>query len=49
MSKKKTILIFGISSFLGSSLADILKEKYRVVGTYYNTPVDITWNSNYKM
>lgn len=41
MTGKKTILIFGISSFLGSSFAEILKEDYRVVGTYYNTPVDI--------
>lgn len=41
MKEKKTILIFGISSFLGSSLAEILKDKYRIVGTYYNTPVQI--------
>ena len=41
MEKKKTILIFGISSFLGSSLAEFLKDDYRIVGTYYNTPVDI--------
>jgi dTDP-4-dehydrorhamnose reductase len=39
--EKKTILIFGISSFLGSNLAAILKKKYRVVGTYYKTPVNI--------
>jgi dTDP-4-dehydrorhamnose reductase len=39
--KSKTILIFGISSFLGSSLAQELKKDYRVVGTYYDTPVDI--------
>lgn len=41
MSGKKTILIFGISSFIGSSFAEILRKDYRVVGTYYNTPVDI--------
>ena len=41
MDRKKTILIFGISSFLGSSLADILKKEYRVVGTYYEQPVEI--------
>lgn len=41
MGKRKTILIYGISSFLGSSLAEILKEDYKVVGTYYNTPVNI--------
>jgi len=31
MEKKKTILIFGISSFLGSSLAEFLKDDYRIV------------------
>lgn len=39
--KTKTVLIFGISSFLGSSLAELLKDEYRVVGTYYQTSVDI--------
>ena len=39
--KTKTVLIFGISSFLGSNLAAELKKDYRVVGTYFNTPVDI--------
>lgn len=38
---KKTILIFGISSFVGSNLALMLKDDYRVVGTYYKTPVEI--------
>lgn len=41
MGKKKTVLIYGISSFLGSNLAEILKKDYKVVGTYYNTPVKI--------
>lgn len=41
MSKKKTILIFGISSFVGSALAESLKDKYKIVGTYFNTPVTI--------
>lgn len=41
MQSKKTVLIFGISSFLGSNLAQLLKDEYRVVGTYYSTPVDI--------
>lgn len=41
MTKKKTILIFGVSSFLGSNLAEALKEKYRVVGTYYKNQVEI--------
>lgn len=39
--KRKTILIFGISSFLGSNLAESLKKKYRVIGTYFNTPVEM--------
>tara|TARA_B100001971_G_scaffold213155_1_gene245452 strand:- start:29958 stop:30926 length:969 start_codon:yes stop_codon:yes gene_type:complete len=39
--KRKTVLIFGISSFLGSNLAEYLKKNYRVIGTYYSTPVDI--------
>lgn len=33
--KRKTILIIGISSFVGSNLAEFLKNDYRVVGTYY--------------
>jgi len=41
MESKKTILIFGISSMLGSSLAEILKKDFRIVGTYYETPVHI--------
>jgi dTDP-4-dehydrorhamnose reductase len=39
--KRKTILIFGISSFVGSNLAELLKDKYRVIGTYFRTPVDM--------
>ncbi len=38
---KKTVLIVGVSSFLGSNLAQFLKETYRVVGTYHRTPVDM--------
>jgi dTDP-4-dehydrorhamnose reductase len=38
---KKTVLIFGISSFVGSNLAQALKDDYRVVGTYFKTPVEI--------
>lgn len=41
MDNKKTVLIYGISSFLGSNLAENLKDDYRVVGTYFNTPVDM--------
>jgi dTDP-4-dehydrorhamnose reductase len=36
---KQTILIFGISSFVGSNIADILSEHFRVIGTYYNSPI----------
>jgi dTDP-4-dehydrorhamnose reductase len=38
---KKTILIFGISSFVGSNLAEFFKNDYRVVGTYFKNPVSI--------
>lgn len=38
---KKTVLIFGISSFVGSNLALSLKDEYRVVGTYFKTPIEI--------
>lgn len=38
---KKTILIFGVSSFLGSNLLEALKDNYRVVGTYFKTPVSL--------
>lgn len=37
---KKTVLIFGISSFLGSNLAQLLEKEFRVVGTYFKTPVN---------
>jgi len=40
-SKRKTILIFGVSSFVGSNLAEYLKKDYRVVGTYNKNPVQI--------
>lgn len=38
---KKTILIYGISSFVGSNLAEFLKKDFRVVGTYHRTKVRI--------
>lgn len=41
MISKKTILIYGVSSFVGSNLAEQLKDKYRVIGTYYKTRVQI--------
>ncbi len=39
--RRKTILIFGISSFVGSSLAEFFSRDYRVVGTYFKNPVNI--------
>jgi dTDP-4-dehydrorhamnose reductase len=33
--KRKTILIVGINSFLGSNLAEFFRKDYRVVGTYH--------------
>lgn len=39
--KKKTILIIGVSSFIGSNLAEYFKNKYRVVGTYRENAVSI--------
>ena len=39
--KKKTVLIFGLSSFVGSNLATFLKEEFKVVGTYHKNKVDI--------
>lgn len=41
MEQKKTILIFGLSSFIGSNLAENLKNDFRVVGTYFETPMHI--------
>ncbi|MBF0362271.1 MAG: sugar nucleotide-binding protein [Oligoflexia bacterium] len=38
---KKTVLIFGISSFVGSNIAEFLKKDYRVVGTYYQSQIQI--------
>ena len=38
---KKTILICGVSSFLGSNLARFLRQDYRVIGTYYSNPIHI--------
>ncbi len=33
---KKTVLIFGITSFVGSNFAEVLSENFHVVGTYHN-------------
>lgn len=38
---KKTVMIFGISSFVGSNLAEVLSKYYRVVGTYNTCKVEI--------
>jgi len=38
---KPTLLILGISSFVGSNLAKHFQNKYRVVGTYHTQPVVI--------
>ena|SRR5690606_16033756 len=40
-TKKGTILIFGISSFIGSNLAEHFKHDYKVIGTYHDHRVDI--------
>lgn len=37
----KTILIFGVSSFIGSNMAEFFKKTHRVVGTYYQNQVNI--------
>lgn len=34
-------MIFGASSFVGSNLAQFLKNDFRVIGTYHSTPVEI--------
>ncbi len=38
---KKTVLIFGASSFVGSNIAESLSADYRVIGTYHNHRVVI--------
>lgn len=38
---KKTVLIIGASSFVGSNLLDELKSDFRVIGTYFKHPVSI--------
>lgn len=39
--RRKTVVIFGVSSFVGSNLAQYLKDDYRVVGTYFENRVKI--------
>lgn len=36
---KKTILLFGASSFVGSNLLESLKDDFRIIGTYHKNPV----------
>lgn len=38
---RKTVLIFGVSSFLGSNLVEALGQDYRIIGTYNATPVRV--------
>lgn len=38
---KKTIVILGVSSFVGSNLAEKFKDKYRVIGTYNQNRIRI--------
>lgn len=35
------MLIVGVSSFIGSNLAEHFKDDYKVIGTYHNSPVSI--------
>lgn len=37
----RTVLIFGVNSFLGSNLAEILKKDFKVIGTYHKTSVNL--------
>ena len=39
--KNKTILIFGVSSFVGSNIAEFIKDDFKVVGTYHQNKVEI--------
>lgn len=39
--KQKTIIIFGVSSFIGSNLATFFKNDYKVIGTYHASPIFI--------
>ena len=38
---KKTILIFGLTSMVGSNLAEFFSKDFRVVGTYYRKPISL--------
>lgn len=45
---KKTVLIYGISSFVGSNLAQFLKKDFNIYGTYYKTPVSYPGITTYQ-
>ena len=40
-AQKKTVVIFGVSSFIGSNLAEFLKKDFKVIGTYHKNSVRI--------
>lgn len=40
-AKKGTMLIIGVSSFIGSNLAEHFKDDYKIVGTYHKSPISI--------
>ncbi len=42
ITRKKTVIIFGISSFVGSNLAEFLKKDFRIIGTYFRNRVEIS-------
>ncbi len=41
MDKRKTILIVGINSFVGSNLCEFFRKDYRVVGTYHKKGIPL--------
>ena len=38
---EKTVIIFGVSGFVGSNLAEIFSSDYKVIGTYFKNKVSI--------
>ncbi|MBT7608564.1 MAG: sugar nucleotide-binding protein [Bacteriovoracaceae bacterium] len=40
--QKKTILIFGVDTFAGSSIAQFFKKHFRVIGTYHDEKTSIS-------
>jgi len=40
-TKRKTVVIFGVSSFIGSNLAEFFKKDYKVIGTFRKNPITI--------